>query len=70
MGRSEKLPTSVTRRWTRSAEECYELGCMCSRCPLPLIMETPCQMKASVIELVRKFGKPEHIKIKGIIKGD
>lgn len=70
MGRSEKLPDVVTRRWTRSAEECYELGCICSKCKIPEIMETPCQMKASVIELVRKFGKPEHIKTKGILKDE
>lgn len=59
MRKKRLIKGDVARRWTRSAVECYEIGCMCSRCYLPLIMETPCQMKIVVMELVRKFGKPE-----------
>lgn len=61
-----KLHSDVVRRWTRSAVDCYKIGCNCSRCNIPLIMETPCKMKYSVLELVKKFGKP--ITTKGIIE--
>lgn len=44
--------------WTRSAIECYERGCVCSGCLVYEQIGKDCHMKASVIELVRKFGKP------------
>lgn len=54
------------RWWTLAAVECYNRGCVCKGC----INETgfyeniftkikrPCQMKACVLESVRRFGKP------------
>lgn len=50
------------RRWTKSAIDCYNSGCRCSECEYPKILSSPCQMKKTVFELVRLFGKPENIK--------
>lgn len=46
------------RRWTRSAVECYKLGCVCHKCFLYEIMGDRCRMKNAVIDLVRRFGRP------------
>lgn len=49
-------------RWTKSAIECYNLGCNCSKCHLPLLYEElkhHCRMKKVVFELVKKYGIPE-----------
>lgn len=51
-------------KWTESAIDCYERGCVCEGCFMKLVLETRCVMKATVIELVRRFGipkKPEEI---------
>lgn len=46
-------------RWTESAIDCYERGCICKGCLMTRILETRCLMKTTVIALVRKFGKPK-----------
>lgn len=46
-------------RWTESAIDCYERGCVCNGCFMTKILETRCLMKSTVIALVRKFGKPK-----------
>lgn len=47
-------------RWTRSAIDCYERHCVCIGCPMKdLIKSSKCQMKASVMELVRLYGIPK-----------
>lgn len=47
------------QRWTPSAIECYERGCICVNCPMKkFITSQKCQMKSSVIELVRLYGIP------------
>lgn len=47
------------QRWTPSAIECYERGCVCRDCPIKeFIKSQKCQMKSSVIELVRVLGIP------------
>ena len=46
------------QRWTIAAKECYDRGCICNGCFYKENMETRCQMKLSVRELVKKFGKP------------
>ena len=51
--------TTAQRRWTRSAVDCYFLGCVCSKCPIYNILGKKCRMKGAVLELVRLFGKPE-----------
>lgn len=51
--------TCKIRRWTTTAIECYKRGCICSGCPMKdLIKSQKCQMKSSVIELVRLYGIP------------
>lgn len=49
----------VAKRWTQAAVDCYKLGCNCSKCNIPLIMETKCQMKRTVITLVKLYGRPD-----------
>lgn len=47
------------RRWTPSAIDCYERNCICTNCPMNEMLESQkCKMKASVLELMRVFGKP------------
>ncbi len=46
------------RRWTKSSIECYNRGCRCKGCIYTKILSSPCMMKKTVIELVKKFGKP------------
>ena len=41
------------------AKECYKIGCNCSICEIvPSWFKERCQMRGSVIELVRVLGKP------------
>lgn len=50
------------RRWTNTAIECYKRGCVCSGCFYADFFNKTsqkCQMKASVLELVRVLGKPD-----------
>lgn len=46
------------RHWTDSAIECYIIGGVCSKCTLPYDLRKKCRMKAVILELVKKFGKP------------
>ena len=58
------LRYSSVRRWTTTAIECFKRGCNCEGCFYKLLLGTGkdrCQMKASVLELVRKLGKPENV---------
>lgn len=58
--------TDFLKRWTQSAIDCYERGCRCQGCIFSSL-ESTCQMKLTVRELVRRYGKPpEDI---GIVKG-
>ena len=51
------------KNWTPTAVECYLLGCNCSKCNIYKIYFSKnyfkCKMKETVIELVRKLGKPD-----------
>lgn len=38
--------------------ECYELRCNCSLCQIKNIIESRCEMKNVVVELVKKYGAP------------
>lgn len=56
------------RRWTETAKMCYLRGCICesadctpSICEYKVILGKECRMKATVIELVRKFGIPKGV---------
>lgn len=53
--------TTKQRRWTNSSIDCYERGCICEGCIIDKILKNSpqkCQMKATVLELVREFGRP------------
>lgn len=52
--------TCSVYHWTRTAIECYERGCVCHKCPVQNILSQKCKMKVSVLELVKKFGKPSN----------
>ena len=52
----------AVRRWTTTAIECYKRGCNCEGCYYTDFFNNSsqkCQMKASVLELVRVLGKPD-----------
>lgn len=51
------------RRWTRAAIDCYQRGCICEGCYYSeFFKDSPqkCQMKATVLELVRVLGVPQN----------
>lgn len=54
------------RRWTRSAIECYKIGCVCSKCYIPKLLESlkKCNMKPYVLESVKIFGKPDEKRLR------
>lgn len=54
--------TGSVRYWTIDAINCYNRGCICIGCQIKEMMIESlykCQMKASVLELVRIFGIPK-----------
>ena len=60
------IPATSIRRWTIDAVMCHDRGCICTGCIYQDFFSKDrnfptqkCNMKASVLELVRKFGKPE-----------
>lgn len=56
VGTRDALPYS----WSDAAVSCYEIGCTCSWCGIvPGDMKKFCKMKDTVMELVRRYGKPE-----------
>ena len=54
---------TISKIWTPTAIDCYNIGCRCFRCNLYKIYFEKsvfkCKMKETVIELVRKFGVPK-----------
>ena len=65
MFRSRDMGRAVAvRRWTPTAIECYKRGCNCEGCWYSAFFSgsgtyQKCQMKASVLELVRVIGTPD-----------
>ena len=61
--RTRDLGRAVSaRRWTNTALECYKRGCSCEGCFYSDFFSGSsqrCQMKATVLELVRVLGKPD-----------
>lgn len=53
-----KFNKRVAENWTRSAKDCYSIGCNCEKCLLYKVLETECKMKYTVMELVKKCGAP------------
>ena len=60
--RSRDMGRAVAvRRWTPTAIDCYKRGCNCEGCYYKDFFNGSsqrCQMKASVLELVRTIGTP------------
>lgn len=56
--KTKTIDPHTLRRWTQTAIDCYLIGCDCSKCKLKKILTIDCQMKQTVIELVKKFGAP------------
>lgn len=58
--------SETNKQWTRTAVDCYKLGCICSKCTLYEVFfskkKFKCKMKETVIELVRKLGVPKDMK--------
>ena len=54
--------------WTNEAKICYSSGCNCIECTNRFESQKKCQMRRVVIELVRRFGAPEGVEVKGILK--
>lgn len=56
---------TVSKNWTRTAFDCYLIGCTCHKCNLNKIYflenDFKCKMKDTVIELVRKHGIPKEV---------
>ncbi|HIZ27859.1 MAG TPA: hypothetical protein H9673_01545 [Candidatus Adamsella sp.] len=63
MLRSRDLGRAASvRRWTSTAVECYKRGCVCNGCFYNDFFRGSsqrCQMKATVLELVRVLGTPD-----------
>ena len=56
------LVLRLLKGWTTTAIECYKRGCNCEGCFYTDFFNKSsqkCQMKASVLELVRVLGKPD-----------
>lgn len=53
--------TGSVRYWTTDAVNCYKRGCICEGCPIREMVKSldRCQMKATVLELVRIHGIPK-----------
>ena len=53
-----------SKMWTRSALDCYLIGCICSKCYLYKVFfskrKYKCRMKEAVIKLVRQIGVPKN----------
>lgn len=54
-----KCPNNNVLSWTNLAKECYKIGMACYKCSLPEDIKKECKMKPTVIELVKKFGRPK-----------
>lgn len=71
MLRNKDIDKTVSvRRWTQTAIDCYKRGCMCEGCFYKSFFKDSsqnCQMKSSVIELVRVLGKPD-VEMQSILK--
>lgn len=60
---------SCLRMWSKAAIECFKRKFDCLNCPVYYQLESqPCQMKAAVAELYRKFGEPKEEDIRSFTK--
>ena len=54
--------------WTNEAKLCYSSGCNCRECTNRFESQKQCQMRRVVLELVRRFGAPKGVEVKGILR--
>lgn len=46
-------------KWTKDTIYCYQRGCVCKGCEIGAMIESQmCDLKHTVIELVKRFGIP------------
>lgn len=55
--------------WTETAVDCYRRGCVCDGCNIFKIIGEKCNMKRTVLDLVKKFGAPNNNE-KTLTKGE
>ena len=53
--------------WTNEARFCYMSGCNCREYTNRFESQKQCQMRRVVLELVRRFGAPKGVEVKGVI---
>ena len=73
MYKSHDMGRAVTvRRWTPAAIDCYKRGCVCNDCMYNKFFSGnhKCQMKASVLELVRTVGPPTEVELQQILEDE
>lgn len=44
-------------KWTESAIDCYNRGCICKGCSVKFVIDK-CEMKKKVLQIVKVLGKP------------
>lgn len=44
--------------WTKTAIECYKLDGDCSKCSIPKLISEKCQMKITIVALLKIYGEP------------
>ena len=53
----EKIVKAKT--WTRQAVFCHSINCDCSKCDIFEEFKSKCQMRVSLLELIRRLGLPD-----------
>ena len=56
---TKRIRTCKVKKWTNASIDCYERQCNCEGCYYYEYLDSKCEMKNSVIKLVKKFGAPE-----------
>ena len=64
-------------RWTNAAKQCFLRGCVCRGanvtpriCDNYEVLGDKCKMKATVIELVRRYGSPKGVVERTVIDAE
>lgn len=55
--------------WTHSAVMCYVRGGVCRGCIYERL-HIKCRMKSALLEIVRRYGKPQGVKEKTVIEDE
>lgn len=71
MNYTKPIVETNLRRWTQSAKECLERGCVCENCFFEDFFKGTshkCDMKITVLALVKRLGHPKDVKVKTILE--